>query len=146
MTDNLAVRGIVATEPRHLTSEGGIPITSFRLVSTRRRFNRKTSSWKDRESNWYTVSAFRRLAVSAAACVAKGDPEVVCGRLSIREWMGEKHGVTVEIEADAIGHDLAWGRSVFSRTVVELSLDGGRAERASPSPEGIPVDSPGAGP
>ncbi|AGW41609.1 single-strand DNA-binding protein [Leifsonia xyli subsp. cynodontis DSM 46306] len=146
MTDNLAVRGLVATEPRHLTTEGGIPITSFRLVITRRRFNRKTSSWEDGESNWFTVSAFRRLAVSAAECVAKGDPVVVSGRLSIREWMGEKRGVTAEIEADAIGHDLAWGRSMFSRTVMEVSLEGGRPEGASRPSKGIPVDSPGVGP
>ena len=82
MSDTIAVRGFVATEPRHLVTEGGLPITSFRLVSTRRRYNRQAASWEDGGSNWYTVSAFRRLALSAADCIAKGDPVLVSGRLS----------------------------------------------------------------
>lgn len=115
MSETVAVRGFVATEPRHLVTEGGLPITSFRLVTTRRRYNRQSSSWEDGGSNWYTVSAFRRLAVSAADCVSKGDPVLVSGRLCLREWTGEKQGMTVEIEAESIGHDLTWGRSEFTR-------------------------------
>jgi hypothetical protein len=30
--------------------------------------------------------------------------------------------VTVEIEAQAIGHDLAWGRSEFTRSVAGVEL------------------------
>jgi len=117
MSDTVAVRGFVATEPRHLVTEGGLPITSFRLVTTRRRYNRQASAWEDGGSNWYTVSAFRRLALSAADCITKGDPVLVAGRLCLREWAGEKQGVTVEIEADSIGHDLSWGRSRFIKAV-----------------------------
>ncbi|WP_158863835.1 single-stranded DNA-binding protein [Leifsonia sp. AG29] len=115
MSETVTIRGFVATEPRHLVTEGGLPITSFRLVSTRRRFNRDTSSWEDADTNWYTVSSFRRLASNVAGCVSKGDPVVVSGRLCIREWTGEQRGITAEIEADGIGHDLSWGRSEFTR-------------------------------
>ena len=117
MSDSLAVHGFVATRPRHLVTEDGLPITSFRLVTTRRRFNRQTSAWESVDTNWYTVSAFRQLARNVASCVTKGDPVIVSGRLSVREWEGERSGVTVEIEADAVGHDLGWGNSSFSRTV-----------------------------
>ncbi|WP_374010769.1 single-stranded DNA-binding protein [Leifsonia sp. LS-T14] len=137
MSDTVAVRGFVASEPRHLVTEGGLPITSFRLVTTRRRYNRKSSTWEDGGSNWYTVSAFRRLALSAADCIAKGDPVLVAGRLCLREWAGEKQGMTVEIEAESIGHDLTWGRSSFTRAASRET-----PEEAATPPDGITAASP----
>jgi single-strand DNA-binding protein len=141
MSDTVAVRGFVATEPRHLVTEGGLPVTSFRLVTTRRRYNRQAATWEDGGSNWYTVSAFRRLALSAAECIAKGDPVLVSGRLCLREWTGEKQGMTVEIEADSIGHDLTWGRSAFTRSAGAAHA-GEAVEEAAIPPEGIPAMSP----
>jgi len=138
MSDTVAVRGFVATEPRHLVTEGGVPITSFRLVTTRRRYNRQAASWEDGGNNWYTVSAFRRLAVGAADSIAKGDPVLVAGRLCLREWTGEKQGLTVEIEADSIGHDLTWGRSAFTRAPGAAGPADPGAEAATP-PEVLPA-------
>ncbi|WP_431247324.1 single-stranded DNA-binding protein [Leifsonia xyli] len=137
MSDTVAVRGFVATEPRHLVTEGGLPITSFRLVTTRRRYNRQSSAWEDGGSNWYTVSAFRRLAVSAAGCISKGDPVLVAGRLCLREWSGEKQGMTVEIEADSIGHDLTWGRSQFTK-----SSSSETSEEAATPPDSLSASAP----
>jgi len=137
MSDTVAVRGFVASEPRHLVTEGGLPITSFRLVTTRRRYNRTSSAWEDGGNNWYTVSAFRRLALSAADSIAKGDPVLVAGRICLREWAGEKQGMTVEIEAESIGHDLTWGRSAFTRAVARETTD-----EASTLPDGITAASP----
>ena len=145
MSDTVAVRGFVATEPRHLVTEGGLPITSFRLVTTRRRYNRQASAWEDGGNNWYTVSAFRRLALSAADCITKGDPVLVAGRLCLREWAGEKQGVTVEIEAESIGHDLSWGRSQFTKAVageaVGAAVDEASAGVTTPS-DRIPAAAP----
>ncbi|SEA86948.1 single-stranded DNA-binding protein [Leifsonia sp. 21MFCrub1.1] len=150
MSDTVAVRGFVATKPRHVVTEGGLPITSFRLVTTHRRYNREASSWEDGESNWYTVSAFRRLALGAAASVAKGDPVLVAGRLCLREWTGGKQGMTVEIEAESIGHDLTWGRSRFTRAAgADPASDAEAPARADPSPpppEGPPEGIPAAAP
>ena len=137
MSDTVAVRGFVATEPRHLVTEAGLPITSFRLVTTRRRYNRQASAWEDGGHNWYTVSAFRKLALGAAGSIAKGDPVLVAGRIQLREWTGDKQGVTVEIEADAIGHDLAWGSSRFTR-----SSGGPAAEEAAAPPDALPGAAP----
>jgi single-strand DNA-binding protein len=64
------------------------------------------------------VTAFRQLALNIAACVAKGDRIVVSGRLSVRDWeSGDRSGTVVEIDADAVGHDLTWGTATYSRTV-----------------------------
>jgi single-strand DNA-binding protein len=145
MSDSLAVHGFVATRPRHLVTEDGLPITSFRLVTTRRRFNRQTSAWESVDTNWYTVSAFRQLARNVASCVTKGDPVIVSGRLSVREWEGERSGVTVEIEADAVGHDLGWGNSSFSRTVERGSAGTAPGENADTETTGGGSQATGAG-
>jgi single-strand DNA-binding protein len=118
MTDTLTLTGLVATTPRHLVTSEGLPITSFRLASTQRRYDRGTQKWIDGETNWFTVTCFRQLAINVVGSIAKGQRIVVTGRLRIRDWeSGDRAGTTVEIDADALGHDLAWGSSVFTRSV-----------------------------
>jgi len=118
MTDAITVTGLVATTPRHLVTSEGLPITSFRLASTQRRYDRGAQKWIDGETNWYTVTAFRQLAVNVVGSVNKGQRVVVSGKLRVRDWeSGDRAGTTVEIDADALGHDLAWGTSVFTRSV-----------------------------
>src|SRR5688500_14515267 len=65
MSDNIAITGVVGTDPHHHVTGQGLPITSFRLASTQRYFDRAKGSWEDGETNWYTVSAFRQLASNA---------------------------------------------------------------------------------
>ena len=119
MSEMLSVTGLVATTPRHLVTQDGLPITSFRLASSQRRFDRSQNRWIDGETNWFTVTAFRQLAINSSTSVNKGDRIVVAGKLRVRDWdNGERAGTSVEIEADSIGHDLSWGNSVFTRTVL----------------------------
>lgn len=118
MPDAITLTGLVATPPRHLVTSEGLPITSFRLASTQRRFDRSQEKWIDGETNWYTVTAFRQLALNSNASIDKGQRVIVAGRLKIREWEnGEKAGTTIEIEAESIGHDLSWGTAAFTRSV-----------------------------
>lgn len=125
MNDSLSTRGLVATVPNHIVTGEGLPITSFRLAASQRKFNRSTQSWENGETNWYTVTAFRQLAINLAACVTKGDRVVVSGRLAIRDWQnGERSGTVVEIDADGVGHDLTWGTASFSRTLKRADAPG----------------------
>lgn len=118
MPDSITVTGLVATPPRHIVTSEGLPITSFRLASSQRRFDRSQERWVDGETNWYTITGFRQLAINTAASVKKGDRVVVVGRLKIRDWEnGERSGTTIEIDADSLGHDLMWGSSAFIRSV-----------------------------
>ena len=122
MSDFLTITGLVATQPRHIVTSEGLPITSFRLASTQRRFDRSQEKWIDGETNWYTITAFRQLAIHAAGSIAKGQRVVLSGRLRIRDWEnGERTGTTIDIEADSLGHDLAWGTSVFTRSITTSS-------------------------
>ena len=122
MTDTITLTGIIATDPRALVTQTGLSITSFRLASTQRRYDRVKGEWVDGETNWYTVTCFRQLADNVLASLRKGQRVVVTGRVRIRAWeSGERSGMTVEVDADAVGHDLVWGRSTFERRVASAS-------------------------
>jgi single-strand DNA-binding protein len=124
MAENITVAGLVATTPRHLITQDGLPITSFRLASSNRRFDAKQGKWIDGETNWYTITAFKQLAINAAGSINKGDRIFVQGVLRIRDWdNGERAGTSVELEAEAMGHDLNWGTGVFTRTVLVREPD-----------------------
>jgi single-strand DNA-binding protein len=119
MSEHIAVTGLVATTPRHLVTQDGLSITSFRLASSQRRFDRSQNKWIEGETNWYTVSAFRQLAINESTSVSKGDRVIVVGKLHVRDWdNGERAGTSVEVEAEAVGHDLNWGTSSFTRTIM----------------------------
>jgi len=116
MEDTITLTGLVATTPRFLTTSDGLSITSFRLASSQRRFDRAVGRWVDSDTNWYTISSFRALSENAAESIQKGDRVVVVGRLRIRDWENtDRSGTTVEVEATVIGHDLGWGTATYKR-------------------------------
>jgi len=124
MSDTYSVTGLVATTPRHLVTQDGLPITSFRLAAAFKKFDRTKNRWVDAETNWFTITSFRQLAVNTATSVSKGDRVMVIGKLRVRDWdNGERAGTSVEIEAENIGHDLLWGSSTFVRTVMTSNDD-----------------------
>jgi len=145
MTDTITLTGIIATDPRALVTQTGLSITSFRLASTQRRYDRVKGEWVDGETNWYTITAFRQLAENVLTSLRKGQRVIVTGRVRIRAWeSGERSGMTVEVDADAIGHDLVWGRSTFERRVVSSS--GAATSASTPTGEaasgsGVEADS-----
>jgi single-strand DNA-binding protein len=115
MSDNITIVGVVGTDPERKNPKG-LPITTFRVATRERRFDRATGAWADGETNWYTVSAYRRLAEHVFDSVHKRDRVILTGRLRVRNWeTGESRGTAVDIDLDAIGHDLLWGTSVFTR-------------------------------
>jgi len=129
MTDStITVRGWLGADVQ-LRSAAGVPVASFRLACTPRKFNRRTESWSDGLTQWYSVSAWRALADNCATSLRRGDPVVVHGRLEARTYVNA-NGVEVlslEIDAVHVGHDLSRGTTVFTRAA--------RAETEAPAPE-----------
>ena len=123
--ENITVTGLIATTPRHLLTQDGLPVTQFRLASSTREFDREAGKWVESRTNWYTVTSFKQLAIHASASLSKGDRVIVTGKLVLREFeVADGYGSTaVEIEADAMGHDLSWGSSTFTRTVIAREAD-----------------------
>ena len=111
------VTGNVATEPKFTTTTDGIPVASFRLAASERKFDRETNRWVDGSVTWYSVVCWRHVAENVASSLQKGDPVVIVGRLSLREWEQDgRAGSTLDLTADVIGHDLTRGTSTFARS------------------------------
>lgn len=112
----------------------GVRVASFRLACTPRRFNRRTDTWSDGETQWYTVTCWRGLADNVAHSLRRGDPVVVHGRLQVRTYVNSNDVEVVSHEIDAVhvGHDLSRGTSVFTRAPKQERPDQpGREEAAA---------------
>ena len=140
MSDNITVRGFVASEIRSSTTPGGVATASFRMGSTERRFDRASSAWVDGNTNWFTVQGYRQLAGNVGCSIKKGQRVIVIGRLKMRSW--EKDGRiyhVAEIDAESVGHDLMWGSANFTRMV-------GAGNQAAAGQSGTATAGPGDSP
>lgn len=141
MTDTITLTGLVATNPRHIVTSEGLTITSFRLASNQRRFDRGQNAWIDGDTNWYTVSAFRQLGTHVASSLEKGQRVIVTGRVRIRDWeTDEKSGTSIEIDAEAIGHDLTWGRATFTRSIIAKSASRDEGSETNEGSSEVPTE------
>lgn len=114
MNDTVTILGRVGADPKRSETTNGVAVVNFRVASPQRRFDSKTQTWTETGTNWYNVSAFRQLADHAKASLHQGDAVIVTGKLKLREWeTAERKGMSADIDADAIGHDLRWGASAF---------------------------------
>ncbi|MFE1886166.1 single-stranded DNA-binding protein [Streptomyces diastatochromogenes] len=124
----VCVVGNVATRPVYRELSAG-PSARFRLAVTSRYWDREKSAWTDGHTNFFTVWANRQLAVNVAASVEVGQPVVVQGRLKVRSEVreGQQNWASADIDAVAIGHDLARGTALFRRAALPEALGGGPA-------------------
>jgi single-strand DNA-binding protein len=113
----VAVAGVVATDPQVRTLDDGRQVMSFRVASTSRRFDGHTRQWVDGHTLWIKVSCWRELADNASRCVRKRDRVLAWGRLHTEQWKGADGATRSDLamDAEALGHDLAFGVSAFSR-------------------------------
>jgi single-strand DNA-binding protein len=114
---HISLSGFVATQPFLRETRTGIPTLTMRVAWTPRRLDRVTGEWVDGDTSFASVVCFRRLAENTATCLRKGDPVVIRGRLSTRNYE-DRNGVqrtNVDIDAASIGHDLSRGVATFQR-------------------------------
>ena len=150
---------LTAPEWRRTTNTQTL-VANFRVASTARRFDKARDAWVDGESLRVRVNCWRKLAENVTASIAVGDPVVVVGRLYTRDWTDSENNprLSYEMDAVAVGHDLARGRTKLFRNRAGAAagvLDGPeadagvRGEAAEPVPgdevpvgygEGIPDD------
>ena len=106
-SDNQTVLvGNLTDDPELRFTPNGAAVANFRLAVTPRL--RDGDGWKDGETSFFRVNAWRDLAEHVAESLSKGDRAVVVGRLKTRSWEtpeGEKRSVT-EVEADEVGPSL----------------------------------------
>ncbi len=108
--------GNVVDTPVRRKLESGVSVTTFRVASTARRFDKATQRWADGDSLYLRVNCWRQLAENVDRSLVKGDPVVVTGRLYTRLYeVGDQRRASYELEASAIGFDLSRGTAQFQR-------------------------------
>lgn len=140
----LCVVGNVATRPVYRETASG-PAARFRVAVTARYRDREKGAWADGHTNFFTVWANRQLATNAAASLSVGEPVIVQGRLKVRTETreGQPGWMSADIDAVAIGHDLARGTTAFRRA--QRPEQPASPDRPEPHWETAPDNSPPAG-
>lgn len=140
----MTVNGWVATDPKQHVGPSGVRLTSFRLASTSRYFDREKGEWVDGRTEWFTVRLFRAAAITVAESVRKGQPVTVHGRFRTHEWESDNGPrVDLQIDATSVGHDLTRGVATFSRATGDESLASDGADDAA-TDDGAGADSEAA--
>jgi single-strand DNA-binding protein len=137
----MTVNGWVATEPSQHVGPTGARLTSFRMASTSRFYDRDKEEWTDGRTEWFTVKVFRSAAITVANSIHKGQPVVVHGRFRTSEWEGDE-GTRVDlvIDATSVGHDLTRGTAEFTRAFGDAALANDPDE---PAPDEEPAEADG---
>lgn len=145
----VTVRGFCGTTAKLNEAPGRRPWAQFRLASTPS-FRNPEGGWRDGETTWLTVKTFGDLARNVGKSVRKSDPVIVVGRLRTERWRTED-GVEREsmvLVADAVGPDLALGRSDFTRVTYRAGEQADQEAGDEPRPggadaAGAPAGAPG---
>jgi single-strand DNA-binding protein len=130
----ITVIGWVGTDVEFSGGNGtGTARASFRVASTPRFYDRSSGEWRDQETVWVTVKAWRALATHVSSSVRRGEPVIVVGKLRAESWRdeaGEARRRDV-VEAITVGHDLTRGTAAYLRRPVAPSGDA----TVAPQPE-----------
>ncbi|MFJ4039026.1 single-stranded DNA-binding protein [Microbacterium sp. NPDC090007] len=146
MSDHISLVGNIVGELEQRSTRGGGPVAAFRLAVGERRFDRERSEWVDGHTSFYSVSAFGELGANALRSLRKGERVVLNGRLRLREWENETaRGVSADVVAEAIGHDLRWGTTRFTRAARagDEGRDRSDSEASDPTAEPTTVGTDG---
>jgi len=104
----ITVIGNLVDDPEIRFTSSGAAVTSFRIASTPRTFDKQSDSWKDGETLWLSCSVWRQQAENVAETLQKGMRVIVVGRLKARSYEdrdGNKRTV-FEIDVDEVGPSL----------------------------------------
>jgi single-strand DNA-binding protein len=106
---HVAITGNLTDDPEVTFTPNGTAVANFRLAVTPR--VREGDQWKDGETSFFRITAWRDLAAHLADSLSKGDRVIVLGQLRTRSWedkdSGERRSV-VEVTAEEVGPSLKW--------------------------------------
>lgn len=112
--NTITVSGNLTADPDLRRTSSEIPYAKMRVAVSHRVLNPETKEWEDRQDGFFTVTAWRDLAVHARTSLQKGDRVTVTGRMLRRSYeadIGDGKTETRyahEIEADDLGPSLRW--------------------------------------
>jgi single-strand DNA-binding protein len=108
--NQVVIVGNLTRDPELRYTPNGAALVKLGVAVSRRIKDDATGQWRDAETSFFNVTAWRSLAENVAESLTQGSRVVVVGRLRTNSWEtpeGEKRSV-VEIEAEEIGPSLKW--------------------------------------
>jgi single-strand DNA-binding protein len=108
--NQVVVVGNLTRDPELRYTPNGAALVKLGIAVSRRVKDDATGQWRDAETSFFNVTAWRSLAENVAESLTQGSRVVVVGRLRTNSWEtpeGEKRSV-VEIEAEEVGPSLKW--------------------------------------
>ena len=132
----MTIVGNVVSAPKMRLTKSGHAVANFRVASTSRRYDTEQGRYVDNSTLFVNVTCWRAMAENVAMSLQKGQPVVVTGRYFAREYeVNETLRVAYDLEANAVGHDLARGTSEFRK----VNRPGGITS-VPVDENGVPVD------
>ncbi|MGC0427636.1 single-strand DNA-binding protein [Streptomyces sp. SAI-195] len=113
----ITVVGNLVDDPELRFTPSGHGVAKFRIASTPRTFDKSTNEWKDGDSLFLTVEAWRKLGENVAESLQRGMRVVVQGRLKQRSYE-DSNGVkrtVYELEAEEVGPSLRNATAVVTK-------------------------------
>ena len=100
---HVTIVGNLTDDPEVSFTPNGAAVTNFRVAVTAR--IKDGESWRDGDTSFYRITAWRQLAEHIGDSLAKGNRVIVVGQLRARSWEtpeGERRTV-VEVQAEEVG-------------------------------------------
>ena len=116
--NQVVIVGNLTRDPELRYTPNGAALVKFGVAVSRRVKDDATGQWKDAETSFFDVTAWRSLAENVAETLTQGSRVVVVGRLRTNSWEtpeGERRS-KVEIEAEEIGPSLKWATAKIEKT------------------------------
>jgi len=115
--NQVVVVGNLTRDPELRYTPNGAALVKLGIAVSRRIKDDSTGQWKDAETSFCDVTAWRSLAENIAETLTQGMRVVVVGRLRTNSWEtaeGDKRS-KVEIEAEEVAPSLKWATAKIER-------------------------------
>ena len=140
--NQVTIVGNLTDDPELRYTPNGAAVANFSVAVSRRAKDDATGQWKDMDTSFFRVAAWRSLGENVAETLTRGSRVLVVGRLRQRSWEtpeGDKRS-TVEIEADEVGPSLRWATAKVEK--VQRSGSGDWNESVKVGAGGGPGETP----
>jgi single-strand DNA-binding protein len=134
METAITVVGNATGEPQLKFTSTGTAVASFTVASTARLYDKQAGAWRDGDTLFIRVNAWRAMAENASDSLRKGVRVVVTGRLRQTSWTGDDGAqrTGLEIDADDIGVSLRWATAHITRSTRATTSQPGADATADP--------------
>ena len=142
--NHITIVGNMTDDPELRYTPNGAAVANFSVAVSRRAKDEATGQWKDMDTSFFRVAAWRSLGENVAESLTRGSRVLVTGRLRQRSWEtpeGDKRS-TVEIEADEVGPSLRWATAKVEKSQKSSGGDWSQGVKvgAGNGPEETPLE------